>query len=222
MLTLIQNDQQVPSGNFLDWLRTLDLPVRIIEAYLGEELPSVDDSSAVIVLGGAMGVHDSSRYPYLLTVKSYIQQVVLREVPLLGICLGGQLLADVLGATVHSRKNGEMGLLSVTVLSLPFLIPCFTKYPSLSLPSNGIMIALKSPQEQSVLPHPLTVLIRPSVMEPISTGSNFIRRFPETLSLAGLIVPLISRTLHGLLTTLFGTKPYIARFLAKFLKTFFE
>ena len=152
MLTLIQNDQQVPSGNFLDWLRTLDLPVRIIEAYLGEELPSVDDSSAVIVLGGAMGVHDSSRYPYLLTVKSYIQQVVLREVPLLGICLGGQLLADVLGATVHSRKNGEMGLLSVTVLESAISDPLFHEIPqsftsfqwhndSFEIPTGAICLA---------------------------------------------------------------------------------
>ncbi|MHC1697675.1 MAG: type 1 glutamine amidotransferase [Geobacteraceae bacterium] len=129
MLTLIQNDQDVPSGNFLDWLREYDLPTRIVRPFSGEDLPSLTDSSALIVLGGAMGVHDSSRYPHLLTVRSYMQQAAQRNVPLLGICLGGQLLADVLGAPVHSQRNGEMGLHSVEVLGPGCSDPLFYEIP---------------------------------------------------------------------------------------------
>jgi GMP synthase (glutamine-hydrolysing) len=129
MLTLIQNDQEVPSGNFPDWFREFEIPFRIVRPYSGEVLPSINDNSALIILGGAMGVHDTCRYPYLLEVRSYIHEAVFREVPLLGICLGGQLLADVLGAPVHSQRNGEMGIQSVEVLHSAISDPLFHEIP---------------------------------------------------------------------------------------------
>ncbi|MRR07078.1 MAG: type 1 glutamine amidotransferase [Deltaproteobacteria bacterium] len=129
MLTLIQNDQEVPAGNLLGWLGEFQIPFRIVRPYSGEVFPSITDISALVVLGGAMGVHDCSRYPYLLAVKSYLQQVICRDVPLLGICLGGQLLADVLGAPVHSQRNGERGLHSVEKLKRADTDPLFLGIP---------------------------------------------------------------------------------------------
>lgn len=129
MLTLLQNDQDVPSGNFLEWLGEFDLPVRTARPFNGENLPAIAGTSALIVLGGAMGVHDSDRFPHLRAVRSYMQQAVLKGVPLLGICLGGQLLADVLGAPVHSQRNGEMGLHSVEVLAPGASDPLFHEIP---------------------------------------------------------------------------------------------
>lgn len=131
MLTLIQNDQDVPSGNFLEWLQEYKLPVSIIKSYSGEDFPSLSKTSALIVLGGSMGVHDGSRFPYLLSVRSYIQQAVVQDVPLLGICLGGQLLADALGAPVHSQRNGEMGIHSIEVLPTGFSDPLFRELPEI-------------------------------------------------------------------------------------------
>jgi len=131
MLTLIQNDQEVPSGNLLGWLREYQLPVRIIKPYSGEDLPPLSGTSALIVLGGAMGVHDSRRYPHLLVVRSYLQQAAIQEVPLLGICLGGQLLADALGAPVHSQKSGEMGTHSIEVLPPGASDPLFHDLPKI-------------------------------------------------------------------------------------------
>ncbi|MDD2338367.1 MAG: type 1 glutamine amidotransferase [Geobacteraceae bacterium] len=155
MLTLIQNDHDVPSGSLIEWCREFQIPFRTVRPYLGELLPPVADISALIVLGGAMGVHDSCRYPYLLAVRSSIQQAVFREVPLLGICLGGQLLADALGAPVHSKRNGELGLYSVNVLELSFPDPLFQDIPrvftafqwhndSFEIPAGAVCLASSS------------------------------------------------------------------------------
>ncbi|RQW86934.1 MAG: type 1 glutamine amidotransferase [Geobacter sp.] len=129
MLTLIQNDQEVPAGNLLAWFSEFKIPFQIVRPYSGETLPSISDISALVILGGAMGVLDSCRYPYLLAVRTLIQQAVLKDVPLLGICLGGQLLADVLGAPVHSQRNGEMGLHSVAVPESATSDPFFYDVP---------------------------------------------------------------------------------------------
>jgi len=129
MLTLIQNDQEVPAGNLLAWFREFKIPFQIVRPYSGEALPAISDVSALVILGGAMGVHDSCRYPHLLEVKTFIHQAVFQTVPLLGICLGGQLLADVLGAPVHSQKNGEMGLHSVALLAPATTDPLFHDVP---------------------------------------------------------------------------------------------
>ncbi len=129
MLTLIQNDPEVPSGSFLDVLQENHVPHRVVSLFNGQTLPSLDGTLAVIVLGGAMGVHETDQYPFLASVRVYIKEAVDREIPLLGICLGGQLLAETLGATVHSRKNGEMGVCSVEILKSASTDPLFLGIP---------------------------------------------------------------------------------------------
>jgi GMP synthase-like glutamine amidotransferase len=63
----------------------------------------------VIVLGGTMSVMDSGQFPFLVPLKETIKDLVNRAIPYLGICLGGQLLAEVLGGAVHLQKCGERG-----------------------------------------------------------------------------------------------------------------
>lgn len=114
LLTIIQNDPDVPLGTYADCLEELAVPYRTVHPYRGEMLPEAEGVVAAIVLGGAMGVHDTDRHPFLRDVKPFIAEMVEREVPLLGICLGGQLLADVLGATVtYNSPHREKGTLPV-------------------------------------------------------------------------------------------------------------
>jgi len=56
-----------------------------------------------------MSVTDIAEFPFLLPLKKWIQAVVQKGIPFLGICLGGQLLAEVLGGRVHLRERGEKG-----------------------------------------------------------------------------------------------------------------
>ncbi len=112
MLAIIQNDPEVPAGAFADYLAEERVPFRTVCPYEGDVLPAHHDIGAAIVLGGAMGVHDTDRYPFLLDVSRFIREAVEREVPLLGICLGGQLLASTLGGRVTAASlYGERGTL---------------------------------------------------------------------------------------------------------------
>lgn len=115
MLIIVQNDPEVPAGTYGACLQETGVPYLIIRPYATEALPSVEDVSAAIVLGGAMGVHDTATHPFLREVKAFVICCVSTGKPLLGICLGGQLLADVLGARVDSCRHGEKGTLPVTL-----------------------------------------------------------------------------------------------------------
>jgi len=108
---IIQSDPRVPAGVFAELLADWQLPVRILRPDFGDALPA--NAAAVIVLGGAMGVHDEARHPFLREVKSFMGRMLSDGTPLFGICLGGQLLADVAGGVVSSNHNGEKGLVNV-------------------------------------------------------------------------------------------------------------
>ena len=87
MLHIIQNDPEVPPGNISEHL---SIPYALHHPYRGEKLPEVDEISALIVLGGAMGANDDQRYPFLVDLKALIRRVVAAGRPYLGVCLGGQ------------------------------------------------------------------------------------------------------------------------------------
>jgi len=77
--------------------------------WAGDRLPAPDSIAALIVMGGPMGIYDYEAYPWLQIEKEFLAQVVGRGIPILGICLGAQLLADVLGAKVNANPQKEIG-----------------------------------------------------------------------------------------------------------------
>lgn len=77
--------------------------------YLGEALPSVDDFDWLIVMGGPMGIYDHADYPWLVAEKVLIKQALDAGKRVLGICLGAQLIADVMGAKVYRGEHKEIG-----------------------------------------------------------------------------------------------------------------
>ncbi len=112
MLYIIQNDPEVPPGNIVEGLT---VPYVVHHPYRGDLLPAVSDISALIVLGGAMGANDDAKHPFLTGLKALIREVIAEEIPYLGICLGGQLLAAALGAPVVSHRWEERGVLDVSL-----------------------------------------------------------------------------------------------------------
>jgi GMP synthase-like glutamine amidotransferase len=77
--------------------------------YRGDPLPQPGDFDLLVVLGGGMNVSDEHRVPWLAAEKRFLRAAVQGDAPVLGICLGSQLLADALGAAVHANPEPEIG-----------------------------------------------------------------------------------------------------------------
>jgi GMP synthase (glutamine-hydrolysing) len=71
--------------------------------------PDVDRYRGLVVLGGPMNVEDQNSRPHLKTERKAIERALEQGKPVLGICLGAQLLAHVLGAPVQRHRQAEMG-----------------------------------------------------------------------------------------------------------------
>jgi GMP synthase (glutamine-hydrolysing) len=71
--------------------------------------PSLDGYDGMVVLGGPMSVNDAGRLPHLTTEMKLIEQAMERSLPVLGICLGAQLIAKTLGAAVYPNREKEIG-----------------------------------------------------------------------------------------------------------------
>jgi GMP synthase-like glutamine amidotransferase len=87
----------------------------IVRPYAGEPLPAVDGFDLVILSGGPMSVADadSEEYEFLHDVMDFTRQLVHRSMPCLGICLGHQLLATVLGGSVEPMGYLDAGIRSI-------------------------------------------------------------------------------------------------------------
>jgi GMP synthase-like glutamine amidotransferase len=78
-----------------------------------DPFPDLDDIDWLVIMGGPMGIYDEDKYPWLLSEKNYIEKAVVQEKIVLGICLGAQLIADVLGAKIYPNKYKEIGWFSI-------------------------------------------------------------------------------------------------------------
>lgn len=86
--------------------------------YKGDTPSALDVVDAVLIMGGPMSVHDEAEHPWLVAEKAYLQGVLEREKPVLGVCLGAQLIADVLGARVFQQQHKEIGWMPIQATAL--------------------------------------------------------------------------------------------------------
>ena len=71
--------------------------------------PSLEGYHGLVVLGGPMSVYDDHRFAHLTTEMKLIEDAMKRNLPVLGICLGAQLIAKALGADVYPSMQKEIG-----------------------------------------------------------------------------------------------------------------
>lgn len=89
------------------WLQEAGCTLAVCRPYTDDPLPPPTAYDAVLVLGGDMGAHDDDRAPWLPAVRQLLRDAVGSGVPVLGICLGHQLLAVALGGEVARNPRGQ-------------------------------------------------------------------------------------------------------------------
>jgi GMP synthase (glutamine-hydrolysing) len=91
-------------------LRDAGVDTRVVRLDGDDPLPVPGELGGLVVMGGAMGVHDTDEFPWLDPERQWISQTVTAGIPVLGVCLGAQLLAAALGAAVTTGPAPEVGL----------------------------------------------------------------------------------------------------------------
>ena len=105
-------------GHFAEWLDARGIPRRVIAIDEGEPVPGTTDAfSGMALMGGPMSANDA--LPWIPPVLALLRSAVTADVPVIGHCLGGQLLAKALGAEVTRTPQPEIGWSEVTTTSAP-------------------------------------------------------------------------------------------------------
>jgi GMP synthase (glutamine-hydrolysing) len=98
------------AGRLGGWLSGAGLLLDVRSPYDGSPLPSLRGFSGLLVMGGGMGAYDDGVAPWLPATRDLLRDAVAQRVPVLGVCLGGQLLAGALGGQVKPGDEGpEIG-----------------------------------------------------------------------------------------------------------------
>jgi GMP synthase-like glutamine amidotransferase len=117
-------------GSLAPWLARHATTKQIVRLDDGEVCPAPDAVDLLIILGGPMSVNDEGEFPWLVAEKVFIRQIIDRQRPVLGICLGSQLIASALGAEVKPNPHKEIGWLPIEGLAVnaPLTLPSTTVF----------------------------------------------------------------------------------------------
>jgi len=102
-------------GYIASWLESQHHIIRQTLLYEADpQWPNLNDTDALLILGGPMGFYDDYTYPWLSQEKALIEDFIQAGKKVLGICLGAQLMAVCLGAQVYTAAHKEIGWFPVT------------------------------------------------------------------------------------------------------------
>ncbi|MFZ0963815.1 MAG: gamma-glutamyl-gamma-aminobutyrate hydrolase family protein [Terriglobia bacterium] len=125
--------QHTPSetlGTIADALRGHQIGFHYIETHVGQAVPAeMTGKAGLIVMGGPMGVYEQAKYPFLRDEMRLIESALKSGRPVLGVCLGSQLLAAALGAEVKKGTRKELGWHAVKLSESAAQDPLFAGVP---------------------------------------------------------------------------------------------
>ena len=103
-------------GTIADALNSRGITAHYLRSFAGEAVPrDMADAAGLIIMGGPMGVYEQDLYPYLRDELRLIEIALRQDKPVLGVCLGSQLLATALGAKVKKNTAKEIGWFPISL-----------------------------------------------------------------------------------------------------------
>lgn len=124
--------QHVPfenPGSILEWAKTNNGVVTSTQLYNNEVLPNANDFDWLVVMGGPMNIYEVDQYPWLKAEKELIKESIAANKVVLGMCLGSQLIADVIGGKVVQNKEKEIGWFPIVFTEKAKASPLFSFFP---------------------------------------------------------------------------------------------
>jgi GMP synthase (glutamine-hydrolysing) len=112
-IVILQNDPDVPPGYLADACDLAGITYETVALHAAEPVPAGAAFDGVVALGGHMGAYDGDEFPYLEDEKRFLRSCGRAGVPTLGLCLGGQLLADALGGRAYLGEGPEVAYTEV-------------------------------------------------------------------------------------------------------------
>jgi GMP synthase (glutamine-hydrolysing) len=106
---IIKNAPYEGPGHIADWALVRDYEVKTTSMFEDAATPPVESFDWLVIMGGPMSVHDEKEHPWLIREKALIENAIARNKIVLGVCLGAQLIAEVLGARVYKNEYIERG-----------------------------------------------------------------------------------------------------------------
>lgn len=104
-------------GSIEAWLRDAGYAITCTRFFESPDIPDLSGIDLLIVMGGPMSVNDEAEFPWLVQEKGFIREAVQAGKPVLGVCLGAQLIASALGAKVSKNPVKEIGWFPIQGLS---------------------------------------------------------------------------------------------------------
>jgi GMP synthase (glutamine-hydrolysing) len=118
-ILVLQHHPTSPAGLVAEEAAALGVGLNVVDAERGCELPADSlDYDGLLILGGAMSALDDHLCRHFPPLLDLVRELAARETPVLGLCLGGQLLARAFGGRVHRHRHGEFGFRPVRPTAL--------------------------------------------------------------------------------------------------------
>ena len=113
---IVEHVEAEGPGTLGDFFRDAGVDVRTVQGFKGDPLPDdIGSFDALVSMGGPMNVYDEGTYPFLREETEFLRRVIEANIPTLGICLGGQLIAKACYAPVIKARHKEVGWTSVSL-----------------------------------------------------------------------------------------------------------
>lgn len=133
-------------ASIADWAQKKKYSSTYTKIYDNESLPAIDSLDMLIIMGGAMGVYEEEKYSWLKDEKTFIKNAIINNKKVLGVCLGAQLIAEVLDAKVYPHTKKEIGWFEIEKVQqhqitthLPQIVTTFHWHgDTFTLPQNAV------------------------------------------------------------------------------------